>query len=267
MRYSITTDIMSFDSREKWKHKLEFLFTELGHMIGLGNIWRFPYKCYMYGGGTFLIPYTLTVLLCGIPVLFLETFLGQFASTGAITIWNVSPIFKGIGWAVMLNIFMVTIYYSVIVMYALYYMIVSFANIGGDLPWTDCGQHWTTEKCRYEPVPNLETSAYTDTEKNAILRQMMDPKCLEMYGGHNQTYQELNANFGHCLIQFTSPEEEYWNRFILGVHESKGFDDLGAIQGRNAFCLLIVWIVNFYCCQKGIRSLAKVRTIFHNCTK
>lgn len=37
--------------REKWANKMEFIFSIAGEIIGLGNIWRFPYLCFKNGGG------------------------------------------------------------------------------------------------------------------------------------------------------------------------------------------------------------------------
>lgn len=37
--------------RGQWETKTEFLLTVLGAIIGLGNVWRFPYLCYRNGGG------------------------------------------------------------------------------------------------------------------------------------------------------------------------------------------------------------------------
>lgn len=41
------------------------------------------------------MPYLLMLFLCGIPLFFMETSLGQFAGTGCITIFRIAPLFKG----------------------------------------------------------------------------------------------------------------------------------------------------------------------------
>lgn len=37
--------------RGQWSSKLEFVLSVAGSIIGLGNMWRFPYLCYKNGGG------------------------------------------------------------------------------------------------------------------------------------------------------------------------------------------------------------------------
>lgn len=45
--------------------------------------------------GAFLVPYLLMLFLCGIPLFFMESSIGQFGGTGCITMFRTSPIFKG----------------------------------------------------------------------------------------------------------------------------------------------------------------------------
>lgn len=41
--------------REHWNNKMEFVLSVAGEIIGLGNVWRFPYLCYKNGGGEFML--------------------------------------------------------------------------------------------------------------------------------------------------------------------------------------------------------------------
>uniref|UniRef100_A0A8C0US36 Transporter n=1 Tax=Cyanistes caeruleus TaxID=156563 RepID=A0A8C0US36_CYACU len=84
------------EERGQWRNKMEFVLSVAGEIIGLGNVWRFPYLCYKNGGGAFLIPYLIFLFTCGIPLFFLETALGQYTSQGGVTAWRkICPLFEG----------------------------------------------------------------------------------------------------------------------------------------------------------------------------
>lgn len=64
--------------------------------VGLGNIWRFPFVAYENGGGAFLIPYILVLILLGRPMFFLEMSLGQFCSWGNVKMFEkLAPFLRG----------------------------------------------------------------------------------------------------------------------------------------------------------------------------
>jgi len=130
--------------RGNWTGKMDFFLSCVGYAVGLGNIWRFPYLCYRSGGGAFLIPYFTFLLLCGMPLFMMELCFGQFANQGPISVWRISPIFKGLGYGMVLISGIVCIYYNVIITWTLYYMYLTFSAV---LPWSTCGNWWNTEAC------------------------------------------------------------------------------------------------------------------------
>nr|QQY02531.1 glycine transporter [Cryptocotyle lingua] len=153
----ITYEAPTVPDRGSWGGKLDFFMTCVGYAVGLGNVWRFPYLCYKNGGGAFLIPYTLMLLLLGLPLFFLEFAFGQFASLGPISVWNISPLFKGIGYAMVLVSWILVIYYQVVVAQCIYFLISSFTSV---LPWTDCGHEWNSPGCVDGTNATLNATTY-----------------------------------------------------------------------------------------------------------
>jgi len=131
--------------RGSWGGQVEFLLTCIGFSVGLGNIWRFPYLAYEYGGGAFIIPYLIFLVLIGIPMYTMELSMGQFASLGPTAVWKSTPLFKGIGFASLMVSWYIMIYFNVIISWALFYLFSSFQKT---LPWTTCGNHWNTDACQ-----------------------------------------------------------------------------------------------------------------------
>ncbi|XP_041081434.1 sodium- and chloride-dependent GABA transporter 3-like [Polyodon spathula] len=203
------------NERGHWNNKVEFVLSVAGEIIGLGNVWRFPYLCYKNGGGAFLIPYVIFFICCGIPVFFLETALGQFTSEGGITCWRkVCPLFEGIGYATQIICAHLNVYYIIILSWAIFYLFNCFTT---DLPWATCGHEWNTDNC-------VEFQRANST---------------------NCTY--ANA---------TSPVIEFWERRVLGI--SSGIEHIGGLRWELAGCLLLAWIICYFCIWKGPKSTGKV---------
>ena len=51
------------DQRDEWSSNTSFLLAAIGAAVGLGNLVRFPYLAYTYGGAAFLIPYLISLVL------------------------------------------------------------------------------------------------------------------------------------------------------------------------------------------------------------
>ncbi|EEB18169.1 sodium- and chloride-dependent transporter, putative [Pediculus humanus corporis] len=124
------------EERAAWSGKLQFFLSIIGYSVGLGNIWRFPYLCQQNGGGAFLIPFVIMLILEGIPLFLIEIGIGQKMRLGALGVWNtVHPWLGGIGIASCIVTFFVALYYNIIITWCFYYFFNSFQS---PLPWSEC---------------------------------------------------------------------------------------------------------------------------------
>jgi SNF family Na+-dependent transporter len=69
---------INIPSRERWGTKIGLILAMAGNAIGLGNFLRFPVQAAQNGGGAFLIPYFIALLLLGIPLMWLEWGIGRY---------------------------------------------------------------------------------------------------------------------------------------------------------------------------------------------
>ncbi|XP_053551804.1 sodium- and chloride-dependent creatine transporter 1 [Bombina bombina] len=213
--------------RETWTRQMDFIMSCVGFAVGLGNVWRFPYLCYKNGGGVFLIPYILIAILGGIPIFFLEIALGQFMKAGSIAVWNIAPLFQGIGFASVVIVFFCNTYYILILTWGVYYLVKSFT---ATLPWSHCNNTWNTPEC-------VEIFRHGD--------------CINSTG--NSSYSNLTCD---QLSDKVSPITEFWENKVLRL--SSGLDDVGSINWELLLCLLFCWLLVYFCVWKGVKSTGKI---------
>lgn len=224
----------NIEERETWGRKIDFLLSVIGFAVDLANVWRFPYLCFKNGGGVFLIPYSMMVLLCGIPLFYMELSLGQYHRKGAITTWGkICPLAKGIGYCVIMTAFYTDFFYNVIIAWALHFFFSSFTL---NLPWASCNNTYNSEAC-YEPTWSNDNS----------------DKCL--------TISKTNLS-----IKKISAAEEYFYKSFLSLHDpgstdshvTASLDNLGPINWQIAICLFLVYLICYFSLWKGIKMSGKV---------
>ncbi|KAJ7410721.1 solute carrier family 6 member 19 [Pitangus sulphuratus] len=142
------------DSRPKWDNKAQYMLTCVGFCVGLGNVWRFPYLCQSHGGGAFMIPFLILLVLEGIPLLHLEFAIGQRLRKGSVGVWSsIHPTLKGVGIASMFAVYITsTLPYVVLTIFLIrgltlkgstngivYLFTPNVTELANPLTWLDAG--------------------------------------------------------------------------------------------------------------------------------
>ncbi|KAL4221548.1 hypothetical protein ACF0H5_019805 [Mactra antiquata] len=222
---STASDKKSEKERDTWSGEFEFVLSVVGYTVGLSNIWRFPYFCFRNGGGIAIIPFLLFLILCGGPLYYIEVCLGQYSGKSPFSVWNICPLFKGVG-VVMVSVSLMYAWeFGLALSWVLYFLIQSFYP---DIPWANCNNSWNSEYC-IDSTTNV-------TEKR-----------LNLTGSNNMT----SSN-----IKFNTSGTEFWLRNVLDI--SPGIHDLGSIQLHLVGCMFIAWLLVFLCLCRGVKSLGKV---------
>ena len=207
--------------RGQWTGQFDFLMSMIAYAVGLGNVWRFPYLCFKNGGGSFLVVYALFFAFGAVPIFIMEVTVGQYLQRGAMEMWKMCPIFKGVGIGNVVIAFMCISYFCVIVSWAVFYMISSFNST---FPWETCGNLWNNGQC----VTGKETPA-------EIMR--------------------VASNLSRYGLSIESSVEQFWERRVL--NQSPTISDIGGIQWELLGLMFLSWVIVYFALWKGITQARK----------
>ncbi|XP_068195987.1 sodium- and chloride-dependent GABA transporter 3-like [Antennarius striatus] len=170
----------SNEDRGQWASKREYILVAAGNVVGVSNVWRFPYLCYKNGGGAFLVPYGLLVVFFGIPTFLMVTSIGQYTQEGFITCWTkLCPLAQGIGIGQLITTFWASIYIMIEV-WGLFYLVFSFRS---QLSWATCNNTWNTADCVDLQIFNSSNLTVEQTNGTPAAVEFWERRMLGMSGG------------------------------------------------------------------------------------
>jgi SNF family Na+-dependent transporter len=217
------------ETEEAANASFDFLMTVLAFSVDLINIYRFPYLCCKYGG-TFLICYTLCLFLIGMPLFYLENMLGQFHKKGPVRVWDLVPLFCGVGITQIFNTIIVFSYWMIFIVWSLYYLIFSFTS---PLEWTTCGLN-STQKCLH-----MEYERTTFENHNMPMFEYFEREVLRIHecNPHNLGSSTVANGALLCLIScFVILFFGLWR----GLHDARRVLYLTALLPYALLGLLII---------------------------
>ena len=121
--------------RDSFNNKWGFILACIGSAVGMGNIWMFPTRVSMYGGGSYLIPYFIFVALIGFTGVIGEMSFGRATKSGPVDAFgyacgtkNKRKLGEIIGFIPVLGALAMAIGYTVVMGWILKYMIGAFTG-------------------------------------------------------------------------------------------------------------------------------------------
>lgn len=246
------------EKREQWSGKFDFFLSSLSYSVGLGAVWRFPYVCYKNGGGAFLVPFFIFLVLVGIPLMYLETSVGQFSSRGPILSWVMVRLFKGVGISMNIINHYVNIYYIMVLGYAFYYLVLS---IRAELPWEKCGS-WASPNCvdDFRKGYFVFDACKNETNETMLYKCEYNGRCynLTLLGSENtgDCQNEDYKNFSTGYFNPVYPSQDYWKNQIL--QQTPSMNETGGLVWQLVVSLLFSWIVCFLALFKGVKVSGKI---------
>ena len=121
--------------RDSFNNKWGFILACIGSAVGMGNIWMFPTRVSMYGGGSYLIPYFIFVALIGFTGVIGEMSFGRATKSGPVDAFgyacgtkNKRKLGEIIGFIPVLGALAMAIGYTVVMGWILKYMIGVFTG-------------------------------------------------------------------------------------------------------------------------------------------
>jgi NSS family neurotransmitter:Na+ symporter len=113
-----------------WKKESGFIWSLLGSAIGFGNILSFSAQCYKNGGGAFLIPFIVALLILGVPMLFLEGVIGHRTRLPIVSAYGqiLGKFGKTLGWLMVAAVATIGGFYTVLTGYSVAYAYFAGTN-------------------------------------------------------------------------------------------------------------------------------------------
>jgi len=218
-------EVEGYRKEETWKNRVSYWMAAVGSAVGLGNIWRFPWRVYTNGGGAFLIAYFIVLFFIGMPMLTQEMALGQKFQGGDVEAYGrMNRRFRGVGLDSVVAVFVTMAYYSTVIAYSFIYFARSFES---PLPW-----------------------AYDGTYGNYS-------ECLSVIGGSNCSHSD--GSFGYCPSTVADCENSAVN-FLVDF--TKQAPDIHSGNGEIAWgCVgasLFVWVCVYCSVFKGVKSVSYI---------
>ncbi|MEZ6114067.1 MAG: sodium-dependent transporter [Pirellulaceae bacterium] len=114
-------------TRERWGSRIGVILAVAGSAVGLGNFLRFPGNAAQNGGGAFMLPYFISLLVLGIPLCWAEWTMGRY---GGLRGFNSAPGIFSVLWRNRASKYFATLALLIPLVIYMYYVLIEAWCLG-----------------------------------------------------------------------------------------------------------------------------------------
>ncbi|KAL5281095.1 hypothetical protein ACFFRR_004862 [Megaselia abdita] len=219
------------NKRERWEHPADFVFACLNSTFGTMHFTGIVFMFFHNRNNYFLgfLYYLLCIVIFAAPIIFIQSFLGQFSSSGYISVFRIAPFFKGLGYLIFAFNFISLTYLAIYVAVPLFYTGASLVSLSDII---ECNNSWNTPSCK---ALDLNDSLFDDESRNVV-----DWELSDFY-----YYKNL-------------PSYEYFRYQMSFNSRHYGFEEMKSFSWIIVVCILIVWglVYSLHC--RGMEWIGRV---------
>ncbi|XP_077560477.1 sodium- and chloride-dependent glycine transporter 2-like [Haemaphysalis longicornis] len=233
-----------------WATELQLILSCAGIVIGMANIWRFPKVLYENGGGSFLMAYTVMLLVVGYPLFYLEIILGQYTRFGPGAVTRCVPLARGVEVCTGLVSLLVSAYMHAMLAQSLLQLLLAFTDFKLT-PLSGCYGFWEHQ---------LETCYKIDKRVCGVVDRRTTHQSARR-GPHNRSHQphylrpfRYDDVVMDCVNVTESMSEHFFHTSVgMSPHHRQSWS-VGGVQFELALCLALMWVLLFMCLVSGLRT-------------
>ncbi|XP_077534491.1 sodium-dependent dopamine transporter-like [Haemaphysalis longicornis] len=229
--------------RELWSSTADCFVCCLNLCIGIGDVSTLPYLVYHNGGLVFIAVYGILLCAMGIPMLYLEIFLGQFSGCSMPGAFGGFPMAKGVGWTMVYAAVCLSLYNAPLIAECFVYLASSLQN---ELPWNTCLESDVEQHGCYQ----IQHGAYPCNKVNATLANRYSSQNYSgkdgvvVGGGENpvvvvplEEYADLR---GSCINGTDSAAQLFYHQSLMhfGVTQDTAYHPGGTVSAMVVVCTL-----------------------------
>ncbi|KAH6926770.1 hypothetical protein HPB50_022155 [Hyalomma asiaticum] len=241
---------MNAGDRRRYQSHTQQLFTFAAVIASKNGIFTLPRLLFIHGGAPFVIAYTTLTVSVVIPVMQLESVLGQFTGAGNIGIFDTVPGMRGLGYTMT---FYFTLGMAIFVTECSYSTVFLSSLMRSPLPWSDCSHASPSDSCY---VPKRKMVLCSSVQEHMLQRYQhsREMQGMPVTDGATTVFvpESVYNNFSvvDCVNGTQSATRLFFDSRVLRISP----DSSDLVHPEIAITMAVLWLAVFVATRNGLQN-------------